>query len=221
MYEKIRSSESSILDGVEIRPYTKWEKLRDRWTHFNEQHSGYILLANFVLLLASISTLFITISISSRHTSTFVEDYIEEFSSYSPARSAVRYVEGVFNTTQGSDSPYVGTANITNEMWDFVYETFEFGLGLHLLMIIFRTADVGDQMITPEELKLLGKPETSIKVKHPKTGVEGYRIGLEVFHQLHCLNLVRKSTFGDFFKGQGDFAEKDEKKLRGHIGMAW
>lgn len=85
-------------------------------------------------------------------------------------------------------------------------------------MTTYSTSNVGDQMITPEELKILGKPETSVKVKHPKTGKEGYRIGIEVFHQLHCLNLVRKSTFGDFFKGQGDFAEKEEGKLRGHIG---
>lgn len=73
-------------------------------------------------------------------------------------------------------------------------------------------------MISPEELNILGKPETSIRVKNPKTGREGYRIGLEVFHQLHCLNLIRKSTFGDTFKGQGDFAEMDAGKLRDHIG---
>ena len=74
-------------------------------------------------------------------------------------------------------------------------------------------------MITPEELKLVNKPETSIKTKDPKTGKEGYRIGLEVFHQLHCLNLIRKSTYRDHYKGEGDFAEEDEGKIRAHLGM--
>jgi hypothetical protein len=36
------------------------------------------------------------------------------------------------------------------------------------------TVDIGDQMITPEELKLVNKPEDSIKTKDSKTGNEGY-----------------------------------------------
>jgi hypothetical protein len=83
-----------------------------------------------------------------------------------------------------------------------------------------RTSNIGDQMITLEELKLVEKPETSLRVKDPKTGREGYRIGIEVFHQLHCLNLVRMGTFGDHYKGKGDFADKDETKIRDHIGMS-
>ncbi|KAN0117761.1 hypothetical protein V8E51_003738 [Hyaloscypha variabilis] len=46
--------------------------------------------------------------------------------------------------------------NETEEMWNWV------------------TVDIGDQMITPEELKLVNKPEDSIKTKDPKTGNEGY-----------------------------------------------
>ena len=109
-------------------------------------------------------------------------------------------MSGTFNATQGMASGYVGTSNLTDEMWNLV------------------SGDIGDQMITPEELKMLEKPETSVKVKDPKTGREGYRIGLEVFHQLHCLNLIRKDTYREQYEGKGDFKEKDEKKLRDHIG---
>jgi len=112
----------------------------------------------------------------------------------------VQYVSGTFNASQGKDSGYVGTSNETEEMWNWV------------------TVDMGDQMITPEELKLVNKPKTSVKVKDPKTGKEGYRIGLEVFHQLHCLNLIRKSTYRDHYQGKGDF-EEDEDKIRAHLGM--
>lgn len=80
------------------------------------------------------------------------------------------------------------------------------------------TSTIGDQMITLEELKMLEKPETSVKTKDPKTGKEGYRIGLEVFHQLHCLNLVRKSTHREYYEGKGDFAKEKEGTIREHIG---
>lgn len=75
-------------------------------------------------------------------------------------------------------------------------------------------------MITPEELKRIDMPESSLKVKHPKTGVEGYRVGLEVFHQLHCINLLRQVTYKDYYieLGNGNFAGGEEE-LQMHTGM--
>jgi hypothetical protein len=75
-------------------------------------------------------------------------------------------------------------------------------------------------LIAPEELKILDMPESSLKANHPKTGVEGYRVGLEVFHQLHCLNLLRQITFKDYYMGygNGNFAEGEEA-LRMHAGQ--
>lgn len=128
--------------------------------------------------------------------------FVDRFSSYSPAREAVKYVSGTFNATQGMASGWIGTSNETDEMWDWV------------------TVQMGDQMITPEELKLVEKPEDSVKTTDPRTGKEGYRIGLEVFHQLHCLNLVRKATYREYYAGKGDFAEKDEGKIRTHVGKS-
>jgi hypothetical protein len=74
-------------------------------------------------------------------------------------------------------------------------------------------------MITPVELAKIAMPEDSLKVKHPKTGVEGYRVGLEVFHQLHCVNLLRQVTYKDYYMklGNGNFAS-GEKKLQLHTG---
>jgi hypothetical protein len=74
-------------------------------------------------------------------------------------------------------------------------------------------------MITPEELGKIAMPTSSLKVKHPKTGVEGYRVGLEVFHQLHCINLLRQVTYKDYYMelGNGNFASGDEE-LQKHTG---
>jgi hypothetical protein len=77
-------------------------------------------------------------------------------------------------------------------------------------------------MITPEELDIIDMPKTSLKVKHPKTGVEGYRVGLEVFHQLHCINLLRRATYKEYYTElgtDGDFAEGDDM-LRIHLGSS-
>lgn len=63
-------------------------------------------------------------------------------------------------------------------------------------------------------------PKTHLRAKHPKTGVEGYRVGLEVFHQLHCINLLRQVTYKDYYVelGNGNFAGGDEE-LQIHTGQ--
>lgn len=74
-------------------------------------------------------------------------------------------------------------------------------------------------MITPEELGKIAMPTNSLKVKHPETGVEGYRVGLEVFHQLHCINLLRQVTYKDYYSriGSGMLAAGAEE-LQNHTG---
>jgi len=75
-------------------------------------------------------------------------------------------------------------------------------------------------MISKEELDRLGLPENSLKIKHPHTGKEGYRAALEVFHQLHCLNLIRQAVYKDYYKTQySDVSEAESKEdLQGHVG---
>lgn len=79
--------------------------------------------------------------------------------------------------------------------------------------------DTGDQVITDEELKIIGMPTSHLRATNPKTGVEGYRVGLEVFHQLHCINLLRQVTYKDWYGslGSGDVAAK-HKDLQMHTG---
>lgn len=71
-------------------------------------------------------------------------------------------------------------------------------------------------MITAAELKKVDLSTDAIKVTHPKTGVEGYRVGLEVFHQLQCLNLLRKVSFFEHYEMiDADFKEGKEGLRRG------
>jgi len=62
-------------------------------------------------------------------------------------------------------------------------------------------------------------PKTHLRATNPKTGVEGYRVGLEVFHQLHCINLLRQVTYKDYYMklGNGNFANGEED-LQMHTG---
>ncbi|KAF7865986.1 hypothetical protein EAF04_006149 [Stromatinia cepivora] len=56
------------------------------------------------------------------------------------------------------------------------------------------------------------------KSQGSKTGVEGYRVGLEVFHKLHCTNSLRQVTYRDWYKGiSGEFKE-GQKGLQMHTG---
>lgn len=77
---------------------------------------------------------------------------------------------------------------------------------------------VGDQMISQEELDRLGLPKNSLKVTDPATGKEGYRAAVEVFHQLHCLNLLRQAIYKDYYKNIYSDIQEEEAGLNGHIG---
>lgn len=77
---------------------------------------------------------------------------------------------------------------------------------------------VGDQMISEEELDRLGLPRNSLKVTDPATGKEGYRAAVEVFHQLHCLNLLRQFLHRDYYKNIWSDIQEEEEGLRMHVG---
>ena len=74
-------------------------------------------------------------------------------------------------------------------------------------------------MITDDERKIIGMPESALKVKHPKTGVEGYRVGLEVFHQLHCVNVLRQVAYRSWYENLGGNFSDGEEELTMHFGM--
>ncbi|KAN0122945.1 protein of unknown function (DUF3328) domain containing protein [Hyaloscypha variabilis] len=136
-----------------------------------------------------------TMFISAFFTRATTLQHVKQFSAYSPAAKAVEYNKVKFNNTMGEGSPYVGSGPEVDKAWHAI------------------SYDIGDQVITNEELDIIGMPKTHLRAIHPKTGVEGYRVGLEVFHQLHCINLLRQVTYKDYYTklGNGNFAAGEEE----------
>lgn len=77
---------------------------------------------------------------------------------------------------------------------------------------------MGDQWISEVDIEKLGMPKTSLKVAHPETGAEGYRVGMEVFHQLHCINLLRRVTYKEYYEPLGGEFAAGPEALRHHTG---
>ena len=81
------------------------------------------------------------------------------------------------------------------------------------------TQTVPDQLISPTNFPALQKPSSAMRVTNPKTGETGYRVGLEVFHQLHCLNLLRMSTYPEYYTKVWWSDTNDEPgRVRAHLG---
>lgn len=74
-------------------------------------------------------------------------------------------------------------------------------------------------MISREEVDRLGLSPDSLKITDPKTGKVGYRAAIEVFHQLHCLNLLRQFTWKEYYANEGGDISAGEEDVRHHVGM--
>ncbi|KAF4434799.1 hypothetical protein F53441_13638 [Fusarium austroafricanum] len=119
---------------------------------------------------------------------------------YSPAESVAGFHTVRYNITPMTDmTEFVGFGPKVDEAWNRI------------------TYDVGDQMISRAELDKLGLDPTSLKIKDPKTGHEGYRVGMQVFHQLHCLNLLRQETWKEYYSEMGGDIDVEPEDLRGHL----
>lgn len=47
---------------------------------------------------------------------------------------------------------------------------------------------------------------------------DGYIVGLEVYHQLHCLDFLRRALYPDYYGGDKDMTEQQKKEYWIHIG---
>ncbi|VUC29060.1 unnamed protein product [Clonostachys rosea] len=96
---------------------------------------------------------------------------------YTPAQSAIKYEQKVFlPATKSGRSPYQGSSDEINRLWEDLYNDFAISL------------------ITSNEAALLPNA-TSPMAQEPTK----YMVQLDVFHQLHCLNLMRKLVYPSVF----------------------
>ncbi|KAF1992928.1 hypothetical protein P154DRAFT_557963 [Amniculicola lignicola CBS 123094] len=140
----------------------------------------WLTFINLFVFVVSAMTLVCAI-FSQRSTSSHsVAKLMDQFDIYSPAMHVVEYHHRKFELAQPINaSKYVGITHETENAWVDI-------------------AELPDQMITLEDFPKLQKPATSLRVTNPKTGETGYRVGLEVFHQLSCLNMIRIATYPDY-----------------------
>lgn len=133
-----------------------------------------------------------------------------------PADVSIQYDHVKYNvTTKGNK--FVGAGPEVDQAWrEISYDSKD----SHLRLLKLRTdiIVVGDQWMSKSDITKLGMPESHLKVDHPTTGVEGYRVGMEVFHQLHCINLLRRVTYKEYYEPLGGEFGKGEEALRHHTG---
>lgn len=66
-------------------------------------------------------------------------------------------------------------------------------------------------------IKMKLDPEDALEITDPETGERGYRVAIEMFHQLHCLNLLRQTSYKKHYKPPGGDAAASKHELRHHM----
>jgi hypothetical protein len=138
-----------------------------------------------------------------------------------PADTAVEYQTIRYNVSTKSNR-FVGASPEVDQAWrEISYDGQSRSSEKHAncgLQGGTNQSIVGDQWISRTDLERLGMPKTSLMVDHPKTGEQGYRVGVEVFHQLHCLNLLRRVAYREYYEPLGGEFAAGPDALRHHAG---
>ncbi|KAE9401368.1 hypothetical protein BT96DRAFT_773808, partial [Gymnopus androsaceus JB14] len=71
--------------------------------------------------------------------------------------------------------------------------------------------------ISRETLLKIGKVDKPSLVRYLEEDGGGYMASLEVVHQLHCLNMLRKYTYNDYYKEFDKAFTVDPEKFRTHL----
>ncbi|KAF2713084.1 hypothetical protein K504DRAFT_478998 [Pleomassaria siparia CBS 279.74] len=174
---KFSHDDSSSLEDCEKTSFLN--------THFVKETRGsrgmlWLTLLNLFIFMLSAMTLVCAVFSQNSIATHQVAALMDDFGLTSPAMHVVEYHETKFALSNPlTSSKYVGITNDVERAWAEV-------------------AYVPDQMISMDDFPKLQKPEDAVKVTDPKTGETGYRVGLEVFHQLSCLNMLRVATYQDY-----------------------
>ncbi|PMD25595.1 hypothetical protein NA56DRAFT_686143 [Hyaloscypha hepaticicola] len=179
-------------DGA-IRRVWKSEKV---YLGFRLQNSKprWIWFAHAVLLSISIGSLTLSLYIRSLTHSDLIPV------TYSPAQSAIKYEIKQFDLPPVPEGPFVGMGPEVDVSWDYI------------------TNSIGDTMVSREEMiKMNLDPNGALEITDPATGKRGFRVAIEVFHQLHCLDLLRQANYKSHYAPLGGDTAAPVHDLTGHL----
>ncbi|KAF1850790.1 uncharacterized protein K460DRAFT_361559, partial [Cucurbitaria berberidis CBS 394.84] len=198
--EKYADSESSSQSDQENAAFlnTLYQKQESQ----RRRNYAYLTLFNLFLFTLSMLSLITAVMTQKDDSGHSTAKLMDKFGIFSPAMHIVEYKQEQFKLPNPlNSSKYVGiTDDVENAWMDIAY--------------------LPDQMVSKSDFPKLQKPADSLQVTDPRTGETGYRVGLEVFHQLHCLNLLRMSTYPEYYPKIWWSDTNDEpQRVRAHLGM--
>ncbi|KAH9828729.1 uncharacterized protein C8Q71DRAFT_792669 [Rhodofomes roseus] len=123
----------------------------------------------------------------------------ERLSAYSPAIQAVEYNDVVFNGSLRHPSEFRGSP--TPELdaaWD-------------------RISGLRPLRLSEDDLAKIGKESTPSLAKYHEEDGGGYFATIEIAHHMHCLNMLRKATYWDYYAPLDDSYQKDPDFHRVHL----
>lgn len=158
----------------------------------------HLYLTLFNLFLFTLSLLSLTCT-ATRRSPQSAAKLMSQYQIFSPAMHEVRYSRVKFSLASPlNSSAYVGTSPAVDTAWRQI-------------------AYLPDQMVSAADFPKLQKPADAMRVTHPTTGEQGYRVGIEAFHQLHCLNLLRMSTYAHYATVPWSDTNDAPEKVRAHL----
>jgi len=127
---------------------------------------------------------------------------LREQSMPSPVHQIIKYTTIRFNGSLDFPSPYRGTPTPElDEAWDR----------------ITTNNSLWPIRITDEDLKKINKSGRSSNVKYRERDGGGNMGSIEVFHQLHCLNMLRKYTYPKEYPHMQELWTTRPKFMRSHL----
>ncbi|KAL4747569.1 hypothetical protein BDW72DRAFT_182585 [Aspergillus terricola var. indicus] len=149
-----------------------------------------------VLLAAAIISFSTTTSSTNRDCTQILSTYSPALSIFSDSDLAIIRFDGALldpNRFRGEPSQEIDDA------WDEI--TY---------------AEGGLVRLTQEEVERVNASEFAAEYTRSMGG--GYIAGIEVFHQLHCLNMLRQATYWEYYEPRRAEWRRDPETLRYHLG---
>jgi hypothetical protein len=159
----------------------------------NRSHSHWAWLAHAVLLSVSITLFTLSYCLrSGSHTGSGHGPLVHP----GPSAPVIDYETKKAGLDPGwRASPYVGQGTEVDNAWSALTEGRQQPPISPRPRSSLTSPTAGDIFITEDEAESLGLSPHSEKNQHPETGEWGYKAGVEVFHQLRCLDLLRQAAY--------------------------